>query len=209
MTTETEQPQAEESEDFGLPQPELKPITSGRKKWLQITFIIASLVLSIGAGGIYWFLYHVPSNNPTEEIFPIQEVHDRETTEEDDLPDETTTTISPTEKKVSTSKLANEEVTNHLRVSHNTYVKEGKVTSVNTPQNRYYVVAGSFIDEDLASDHAHQLAKKGVNVTLIVPPQGQYFFRVAIEQRPTFHEAKEVAMSLKKEYGANIWVMKY
>ena len=91
------------------------------------------------------------------------------------------------------------------------YVKPGRgtITRINTPQGLYYVVVGSFIDEDLASDYANKLAQQGVDVMHITPPQGQYYFRVAIKQTNTFRDAYEKAAILKATYGADIWVMKY
>jgi len=105
--------------------------------------------------------------------------------------------------------LEGEEHTAYSNVPQAAQPEEGAITSINTPRGCYYVIVGSFIDGDLASDYAHRLAQQGIEVMLIAPPQGQYYFRVAIEQEDTFRDAYAKAEALKAVYGTDTWVMKY
>lgn len=211
MATKTNQPQQEKDRDFGLPQGEFKPIASEGGKWFKVTAIIVLLVLSMGMGVVYWFFYHAPSANLLIETPPIHEEHERETSEanvdfvESDVP----AIHQPTEKDAKTSKLSEKKETRDFNASHAAHLQKGTVTRINVPRGYYYVVVGSFIDGDLASDYANRLAKQGVNAMLITPPQGKYFFRVAIEQKDTLYDANKKLAALKAEYGTDIWIIKY
>ncbi len=218
MATKTNQPQQEKNRDFGLPQEEFKPIASEGGKWFKITAIIVILVLSMGMGIVYWFFYHAPSADLLIKRPPIHEEHERETPEAnvDFVEDNVPAIHQPTKKDAKTSKLSEKmealkdaKETRDFNASHAANRQKGTVTRINVPRGYYYVVVGSFIDGDLASDYANRLAKKGVNAMLITPPQGKYFFRVAIEKKDTFYDANKKLAALKAEYGTDIWVIKY
>jgi hypothetical protein len=218
MTTQTNQPQKKKNRDFGLPQAEFKPIAAGGEKWFNITTIVAGLVLIIGAGVVYWFFYHAPYADPSVGAHPTPEELASRAPEADaySIDDNVPAGYQPTEqgaKKFTISKeiemLEEEEHTAYSNVLQAVQPEKGTITSINTPQGCYYVVVGSFIDDDLASDYAYRLAQHGIGVMLIAPPQGQYFFRIAIEQESTFRNAYEKAEVLKDVYGTDIWVMKY
>lgn len=220
MAAKTNQPQKEKNKDFGLPQDEFKPIESEGGKWFTITAIIVGLVLSMGAGIVYRFFYHAPSTDLAIEAPRMHEVYKRETPETNvDFIDEDVPTIhQSTKKKTQTPKIAKEletlaeagrgETKKRTRSPINTS-KKGTITKIITPRGYYYIVVGSFIDGDLASDYANQLVQQGVNVVLIDPLQGRYFFRVAIEQSNTFHDANKKVAAVKAKYGTDIWVIKY
>ncbi|MCU0317937.1 MAG: SPOR domain-containing protein [Amoebophilaceae bacterium] len=219
MLVETDQSKQEENKDFGLPQAEFKPIEAGGGKWLRITTVLAGLVLIMGVGVVYWFFYRASSSDPTSKAYPTHELY------KDGVPKANVDSFNggvPAQHQT----VACDEALSHSASESETPVEEahiedvnaspctvkprgGTITSINTSRGHYYVVVGSFIDDDLASDYANRLAQQGVDVTLIAPPQGQYYFRVAIAQRSTLHDAHEKLESLKATYGAGIWVLKY
>jgi len=216
MATPTNQPEQKKNRDFGLPQAEFKPIAEGGGKWFKITTIVAGLVLLIGAGVVYWFFYHPPSTDTSMGAHPTPEEHENGAPEADAYSDNIPASHQPTEQGAKKSTLA-KKIEMLEEEAHAAYSNihqalqpaKGAITSINRPRGCYYVVVGSFIDDDLASDHAHQLAQQGIDVMLIAPPQGQYFFRVAIKQEDTFRNAYEKAEALKAVYGTDIWIMKY
>jgi hypothetical protein len=219
MLAETNQSKQEENKDFGLPQAEFKPIEAGGGKWLRITTVIAGLVLIMGSGVVYWFFYHSSSSDPISKAHPTHELYGdgvpRENTDSSDggaptqrqaIARDAEFSHSDKELEMSIGEAHTEDV-NASR--HTVEPRRGIVTSINTPRGHYYVVVGSFIDDDLAADYANRLAQQGVDVMLIAPPQGQYYFRVAIEQKNTLRGAREELKALKATYGADIWILKY
>ncbi len=212
MTKETNQLKKEKNSDFGLPQTEFKPIVEVRSKWLKITAIIGSIVLGIGAGVGYWFFYHVPieSTHSTYKEHESEEyesgtAYDNNTTVQHALQDVQT---HEQEKKLET--LEEGEKTKAFSAYATTQQKQGTITKVETPQGYYYLVVGSFIDDDLALDYAHRLAQQDTaDVILIAPAPGKYFYRVAVDQANTLYDANEKIEELKATYGQDVWVMKY
>jgi SPOR domain len=212
--------QSQKDKDFGLPQDEFKPIESEGAKWFRITAIVVGLILSVGAGIIYWFFYHVPSVDPSVETHLVHKEYKSKMPKANvDFKDHDASTIhqSP-QKNTQASTLVKEpdalavvgkENAKDLNRLHADMPQKGTITKIIAPQGYYYVVVGSFIDSDLASDYANRLAQQGVNVMLIAPPQGQYFFRVAVEQGSTFYKTNKKAVALKGKYGMDIWVIKY
>jgi SPOR domain len=218
MTTKPNQPQEDKHKDFGLPQVEFKPIEAGIGAWLKITAIIVGFVLLIGAGFVYWFFYHAPAHDFSMEAQTMSDEQDDsgpkadvDATDDDesarhhavDKHTETPTLVKELEV------LEGEENTKDSGVSHAAKPARGAITSINTPRGCYYVVVGSFIDDDLASDYANRLAQQGVDVMCITPPRGQHYFRIAIQKADTFRDAHARATALKATYGKDIWVMKY
>ncbi|MHB9147270.1 MAG: SPOR domain-containing protein [Candidatus Amoebophilus sp.] len=68
MAVDTNKPQSENNNDFGLPKAEFKPIEStGNSQWLKITIIIAGIVLIIGVGIVFW-LFQRPSSNTKNDF---------------------------------------------------------------------------------------------------------------------------------------------
>lgn len=217
MTTKNNQPQGAQNKDFGLPNTEFSPLESGGGPWLKITAIILGFVLIIGAGVIYRFFYYPSVTDAPMETHATYEAYANEVPEgnvdtaEHNAPaayqaDKNNTTTSKFSEAVEE---VSEKATKHLDPSNTTKPEKGTVTRVNTPQGCYYVVVGSFIDDDLAADYAYQLAQKGVHSMLLAPSRGKYFSRVAISKKHTFSDANEKAAALKAIYGTGIWVVKY
>jgi SPOR domain len=219
MTTKNNQPQQDKDKAFGLPQVEFKPTEARERVWLKITASIVGLVMIIGAGFVYWFFYQVPAAyHVSGEAQPIPEARDNT------MPEIGVNATGHDEWQKHPSVERNAHISQHAQdlktlavegdmqdfsAPHASKPEKGTITTINTPRGCYYVIVGSFIDDDLASDYAHRLAQKGIKVTLLAPLQGQHYFRVAIKQEATFRQACKQAEALKAVYGTDIWVMKY
>jgi phosphatidylserine/phosphatidylglycerophosphate/cardiolipin synthase-like enzyme len=219
MPPKTNQSPQEKNKDFGLPRAEFKPIEAEGGKWLRITTMIVGLVLIMGAGILYWFFYHVPSSDPSRKTHPTHETYKNGVAEADidsvdgGSPVQHQATVR--DAKISSpakgleASAGEERVQDVNALPHTAEPQKGIITSIKTSRGYYYVVVGSFIDDDLAADYANRLAQQGVDVMLIAPSQGQYYFRVAIEKEDSFYDAYEKLKVLKATYGADIWVLKY
>ncbi len=212
MTKEANQPRKEKNSDFGLPQADFKPITGGGSKWLKITAIIGGIVLAIGTGVVYWFLYHSPAS-PSKETPPRHEGYESEVPKADvDFIDNDASAKQDAqthEVDKGLEALEEEGETKAFNTPLTTTPEKGIITKVNTPRGCYYVIVGSFIDDDLASDYANRLATQGANITIIAPAPGKYFYSVAVDQADSFDDANKKLKELKDTYGPDIWVMKY
>ena len=219
MPAKTNQSSQDKNKDFGLPQAEFKPIEAEGGKWLRITAMIVGLVLIMGAGILYWFFYHVPSSDAAKKTRPVHEAYKNEVQGVDidsaagSAPAQHQATVrdaKPSPLAEEPEVLVGEERIKDVNASpHTAKPQRGTITSIKASRGYYYVVVGSFIDDDLAADYANRLAQQGVDVMLIAPPQGQYYFRVAIEQKDRFYDAYKKLKALKATYGADIWVLKY
>lgn len=104
---------------------------------------------------------------------------------------------------------AEEVIAEETIAEDDTPTSRGKITTISEPTQRYYVVVGSFIDVDLATDLGKELAAKGVNTSLISPSSKHRLFRLALADYGTYNEAASAAADLKGNYGENLWVLKY
>jgi len=158
MATKTNQSQQEKNKDFGLPREAFKPIESEGGKWFRATAIIVSLVLSVGAGIVYWFFYHTPAADLLIETPPRHEEHEGDTPEanmdftEDDVP----TTHQYTKENTQASTLANEletpsiegkRDTKDFKKLHATNLKKGTITEIKVPRGCYYIVVVALLTE--------------------------------------------------------------
>ncbi len=85
----------------------------------------------------------------------------------------------------------------------------GTITEISERTGRYYVVIGSFIDDDLAKDYGNKLAVEGLNTSLISPFGTVKFYRLALASHESFAEAQGNADELKATYGEALWVLKF
>jgi hypothetical protein len=85
----------------------------------------------------------------------------------------------------------------------------GEFQVVSSPSSSYYIVVGSFIDDDLAMDHSKLLNSQGINTYLIEPINNNKFYRLAIGNFGTWGEAVENLDELKFNFGQDIWVLKF
>lgn len=218
MNTETNQPRRRENSDFGLPQAEFRPIPQRRSNELRIAIILLLIVLAVGASAAYWFFYHAPISSREEAYLDINQstAASTEFIEDKELSPAPTPAEVPRndEKKVQqtadentsiTPKIEEDQPTTHLIKNSS----KGTITKISVPQGYYYIVAGSFIDDDLAVDYAKKLVKQGVDVTILIPEQDGYFFRVAVTQEDTRDAARKKLEELKPIYGNRIWIKRY
>ncbi|HWA34753.1 MAG TPA: hypothetical protein VG737_11510 [Cyclobacteriaceae bacterium] len=85
----------------------------------------------------------------------------------------------------------------------------GTIETLTARTRRYYVVVTSDIDDDLLMDFAKKLSVKGIS-TKIIPPYGdKKFYRLAIADHDTFASAQKNADDVKADYGGAVWVLKY
>jgi len=85
----------------------------------------------------------------------------------------------------------------------------GTITEITERTGRYYVVIGSFIDDDLAKDYGNKLAVEGINTSLISPYSTVKFFRLAVASHESYAEAQANADEIKETYGEALWVLKF
>jgi len=87
--------------------------------------------------------------------------------------------------------------------------KVGEMSTISQRTGRYYVIIGSFIDDDIAKDYAGKLGQQGLSTSLIAPWGNRKFYRLAIADLGSFDEAQAKADELKPTYGEGLWVLKY
>jgi len=83
------------------------------------------------------------------------------------------------------------------------------LTTISAPTTRYYVVIGSFYDEDLAIDKANEIVANGTSAFIIQPAGDFKLHRVGINASNAWSDAASKLDGLKSKYGDNIWVLKY
>lgn len=86
---------------------------------------------------------------------------------------------------------------------------KAELVTISSPDGRFYVVVGSFYDDDLAIDKANEIVASGISA-YVLEPDGEFnLYRVGIsvvQERSTAFKARA---ELLNEYGENIWVLKY
>lgn len=87
---------------------------------------------------------------------------------------------------------------------------DGTVETLSARTGKYYVVISSSVDGDLAMDRAKKLGATGKS-TKIIPPFGKWkYYRLCMAQDyDSFASAQSSADASKAEYGDALWVMKY
>ncbi len=88
-------------------------------------------------------------------------------------------------------------------------VASGEITQFDTRTGKSYIIVASFFDEDLAMDHARDLADQGKS-PYIIPPFANYrFYRVAIAEFDSYGAAASSIGNYTSEFGQEIWALKY
>lgn len=86
---------------------------------------------------------------------------------------------------------------------------EGTIETLSARTGRWYVVVTSAVDGDLIMDYAKKQSAKGKS-SKIIPPYGKWkFHRLAISDYDTYAIAQTNADAAKAEYGNGVWVIKY
>ena len=212
----------ESSREFGLPEAEFKPIGHGSNRWIRLTATIVGIVFVLGVSIVYWFFYRSTSERMNvasreldirEEISDIEFIEsDQETptdsleTNDDDSDNKTEDNLFGGLAKDTPTKVT---ILKKAALLTATTPPKGIVTRINTLQDKYYIITGSFIDDDLATDYAEQLAKQGEPVMILEPRVNEHYFRVAVACGNTLDEAEKKTQELKVAYGNSIWVLRY
>lgn len=124
MAAETNKPRDEKNNDFGLPRAEFKPIetTGNNSRWLRATLIIASILLVIGVGIVFW-LFQRPSTGAKKDFLAnTLEGHQAEDEQEQD--DELEDQSMASDVAKSTTDLSK---TKTIDIKENKDIKEAKV----------------------------------------------------------------------------------
>jgi len=89
--------------------------------------------------------------------------------------------------------------------------EELKLTEITSKGDspRYFVVVGSFIDDDLAKDYSKKLNTDGFKTYLIHPYGDIDFYRLAVDEHPGVAEALTVMERIQADFEENLWVLKY
>jgi hypothetical protein len=86
---------------------------------------------------------------------------------------------------------------------------DGTIETLSDRTGRYYVVISSSVDGDLAMDRAKKLSAVGKS-SKIIPPFGKWkYYRLCIGDFDSFASAQSSADASKAEFGEALWVMKY
>ena len=85
----------------------------------------------------------------------------------------------------------------------------GQVTTITSATGRYYIIVASFIDDDMANDHANKLASQGAAVKIVNPFGDKKYWRVSVADYGALLEAVNGTNQLKPQYGDDIWTVKY
>ena len=85
----------------------------------------------------------------------------------------------------------------------------GTITTLDARNGKSYVVIGSFVDGDLAMDHATALSEEGKSPYIIPPFANHIFYRVAIAEFDDFAAANNSLGNYRGDYGDDIWTLRY
>lgn len=153
-------------------------------------WLILLLILLIGFGAYYWGNFDNFTAGREEDEVPIAQSEDEAdaTPEPAPVPEPVDETPAP----------AVEAVTPVLTEI------EGRADSP-----RYFLVVGSFIDDDLARDYSERLNKAGLETFLVHPYGSIHFYRLAVGQYENLNLALEAMDASQTEYEENLWVLKY
>ncbi|MEN0016581.1 MAG: hypothetical protein AAF706_03115 [Bacteroidota bacterium] len=203
MATPDQKSTRETNENFGLPETDFQPIAHPKShRYLRVTLVTVSILLLLGGGLFYWFLQ---SSTPTEATRGVAPAHPSTLSAD-------STASYPTEP-------AHEPPTDGLDLvqapasdptaRYTLLDTPGLISKVYAPQQHYYVVVGSYIDVDLAMDHAQQLSTQGIDVSILYPQQGKHFFYVGVEESSSYEALHEKWDDLQSLYGTTTWIVRY
>ncbi len=164
----------------------------------KIIMAIVGVVLIVA--GIYYFGFYAPQQKAEAEQIALDEAEAQKIADAD------------RQAKLERDRLAAEQATadeSAEDVVETTSLEPGEINILTEASGRYYVVIGSFIDDDLAMDYAKKLAVDGVTSVILSPPGSTKFYRVALSDYGSWTEAQETANGLKSNYSDELWVLKY
>jgi hypothetical protein len=161
--------------------------------------ILFAVLLIIAAGAIWYFGFYSPAQKKAEKARIEQQ---RQAAEAEEAA-----------RRAEQQRLARERAVQdslaRVAAAQAEVPEVGIMTTISGRTGRYYVVVGSFVDDDLAKDLANKLGQDGINTSLIPPWGTRKFYRLTMSDLESFDEAQARADELKPTYGEGLWVLKY
>jgi len=226
-----------EDPDFGLPEVSLDPIERGgtRKRGGAVhagkghtqrqtrnnnTPLIVSLVLVlIIAMAAIWYFFgqdlfssQADADNPLIENTPIN--NDQSNNQELNTSFDTLGSVSDVGNfddddevvdPVDDSELLSNGSEDELSTQ-----STGSFETVQGRTGRTYVIIGSFIDEDLAKDHADILSRQGTSTKLLYPTSNVRYYRLSIADYGSVSEAASALGNMRNNYNnPDLWIIKH
>lgn len=204
-------------EDFGLPKVKFTPIgpekkvtdegpvspvankerethsknsveTTEKTKGNGFLIVLLLLILAIGLGSLYYFGFFESNKRKVPRQTAIQ---------------------APVKPVPSTPEVVETDDNAALNLEVESFENVLSEIKGRASAPRYFVVVGSFIDDDLAKDYSSKLNKSG-NPTFLIHPYGDIsFYRLAIAQYDNVKQALEVMENQQGNFEENLWVLKY
>ncbi|HSJ68701.1 MAG TPA: hypothetical protein VK921_13540 [Anditalea sp.] len=165
-------------------EPVVPPVIEKKEKSNQWAWISVVLILLLVFLGIGWFWYG----------------QEKDVTE----PEQVTTIAEPA---VTEEPEVIEEEPETIEEEPETFTLTPIKSRAASP--RYFVVVGSFIDEDMALDYSARLIRQNKNTYLVYPYGEIAYYRLAIGEYATLAQAVEVLEENQANFKENLWVLKY
>lgn len=207
--------QSDNDEDFGLPPVNITPLEGakatgsfsrpGKKKsaipsknnppveeekkdnTVAVFLFILLLILGLGFGLYYFGLFDTLDQQPSKNTATKEQIEKPAPAIKEEVPEAVVEEPEPAEK---------------------TAPQLLEIDARETAP-RYFLVVGSFIDDDLARDYSNKLNKAGKNTFLIHPYGKIHYYRLAIGQFENVDLALEARESFQDNFEENLWVLKY
>ncbi len=160
--------------------------------------IISILVILLIISGVWYFGFYAPQQKAIAEKAVQEALIAKQKAEEQRRLDEEQRRLAEEQRL-----LALEEEEKSLQP------EPGQVNILTERTGRFYVVIGSFIDDDLAMDYGNELSEKGIGTMLLSPIGKNKFYQLALSEHASFDEAQEDANEIKGDYSNELWVYKY
>ncbi|WP_194775604.1 SPOR domain-containing protein [Pararhodonellum marinum] len=214
-------PVKEEKTDEIEPVTPVPPVISSRKSErrpkrrsnLWIYFLLL-LVLIFGALGAWYTMYYLPDEQNNISTIPSVEESLSSTSEPENAITEDASSPLAEEAEpadaIQPETSSAPEVTSSVVPDRETAAR-GSQTEITSRSStpRFFLVVGSFIDEDLALDHSKKLNAEGKNTFMIHPAGSGNYYRLAVGQFDTFQKASAEIPNYQANYKDNLWVLKY
>jgi hypothetical protein len=172
-----------------------KPVSNKEEKKRNYSWLILLLLLLVaGAGG--WFYYSNTINPPDSNSNSSPAKKDAEVQngpQQEPRQPLTPVPQPPVEEEVEES------------------AKEITLTEIKSRAGapRYFVVVGSFVDEDMAKDYSKMLHEKEMSTFLVYPYDQIAYYRLAIGKFESFDLASKEIDRVKEGFKEDLWVLKY
>ncbi len=182
---------------------EYKPAFQKKYEYKEEKSAAPKIILSIIgvlliAAGVYYFGFYAPEQKAVAEKKA-----------QDDAAAKKIADDEARDRKLEQDRLAREQAeADALAAQEEQIPTVGEINIITEPTGRYYVVIGSFVDEDLAMDYGKDLSELGIGSMILRPGQGK-FNRLALSDFGSWNEAQLEADNLKSEYSDALWVLKY